>query len=103
MLDFQQLDAVVGQGVDVDALWRLEHISGNLSIGRSSFRQPLAAAADDESALVIAQRQALRRVADDIAKEIAVFQKCQVAAAQGTHRTELNMTICTVVNSRTFR
>jgi uncharacterized lipoprotein YmbA len=74
-LEFQQLDAVVGQGVDVDVLWRLEHRSGKSFVGRSSFRQPLAGAAADQPALVAAQRQALRRVATEIAKEIATYPK----------------------------
>lgn len=73
-LDFQQLDAVVGKGVDVDVLWRVEPRSDKAFVGRSSFRQPLAGAAADQPALVAAQRQALRRVAADIAKEIAVYQ-----------------------------
>jgi hypothetical protein len=72
-LDFQQLDAVVGQGVEVDVLWRIVHRSGKTIIGRSSFRQPLAGAATDHPALVAAQRQALRRVAAEIAKEIAAY------------------------------
>jgi hypothetical protein len=74
-LDFQQLDAIVGQGVDVDVLWRLEHRSGKSLVGRSSFRQPLASAATDTPALVTAQRQALRRIAAEIAKEIAAYPK----------------------------
>jgi len=71
MLEFQQLDAVIGQGADVDVLWRVECRSGKAFVGRSSFRQPLAGAATDYPALVAAQRQALRRVAAEIAKEIA--------------------------------
>lgn len=74
-LDFQQLDAVVGKGVDVDVLWRLEHRSGKSIVGRSNFRQPLAGATTDTPALVAAQRQALRQVAAEIAKEIAVYPK----------------------------
>lgn len=74
-LDFQQLDAVVGKGVDVDVLWRLEHRSGQSIVGRSNFRQPLAGAATDTPALVAAQRQALRHIAAEIAKGIATFPK----------------------------
>jgi len=74
-LDFQQLDAIIGKGVDVDVLWRLEHRNGKFILGRSSFRQPLAGAATDQPALVAAQRQALRRVAAEIAKEIAAYPK----------------------------
>ena len=78
-LEFQQLDAVIGKGVDVDVLWRLEHRSGNTIVGRSSFRQPLEDMAATHAApvaiLVAAQRQALRRVAAEIAKEIAAFPK----------------------------
>ena len=74
-LDFQQLDAVVGQGANIDVLWRLEHRSGKTLVGRSSFRQPVAGAATDTHALVAAQRQALRRVAAEIALEIAGYPK----------------------------
>ena len=74
-LDFQQLDIVVGKGVDVDVLWRLEHRSGKSLFGRSNFRQPLAGAASDTPALFAAQRLALRQVAAEIAKEIAGFPK----------------------------
>ncbi len=72
-LDFQQFDAVVGQGVDVDVLWRIEHRSGKSIVGRSSFRQPLSGAANDIPTVVSAQRQALRRVATEIAKDIAAL------------------------------
>jgi uncharacterized protein len=72
-LEFQQLDAVVGKGADVDVLWRLEHRSGKSVVGRSSFRQPLEGMAGDQPAVVAAQRQALRRVATEIAREIAAF------------------------------
>jgi uncharacterized lipoprotein YmbA len=72
-LDFQQLDAIIGQGVDVDVLWRLEPRSGKSLVGRSSFRQALSGAATDQPALVAAQRQALRRVAAEIAKEVAAY------------------------------
>ena len=74
-LDFLQLDAVAGKGVDVDVLWRLEHRSGKSLVGRSSFRQPLAGVATDTPALVAAQRQAVRHVAAEIAKEIAAYPK----------------------------
>ena len=74
-LDFQQLDAVIGQGVNVDVLWRIEHRSGKVLVGRSSFRQPLAGAATDTAALVAAQRQALRRIATEIGKEIPGYPK----------------------------
>ena len=70
-LDVQRLEAVVGQGVDVDVLWRLKHRGGNAIVGRSSFRQPLEGAAADDPTLVVAQRQALRHVAVEIARAIA--------------------------------
>jgi uncharacterized protein len=73
VLDVQRLDAVAGQGADVDVLWRLEHRSGTSAIGRSSFRQPLDGAAADYRVLIVAQRRALRRVAAEIAKEIVVY------------------------------
>ncbi|SDY85594.1 hypothetical protein SAMN04515617_12523 [Collimonas sp. OK242] len=75
MLDFQQLDAVAGQGVDVDVLWRVEHRSGSAIVGRSSFRQPVAGTAADYPTLVAAQRQAMRRVATEIAQDIAAYQR----------------------------
>lgn len=74
-LDFQKLDAVVGQGVDVDVLWRLEHRGGGTVVGRSSFRQPLTGAAGDRLALVTTHRQALQRVVAEIAKEIAAYRQ----------------------------
>jgi len=74
-LDFQQLDAVAGRGADVDVLWRLKHRSGEVFAGRSSFRQPAKGAASDHPTLVAAQRQALRRIAAEIAKQIAAFPK----------------------------
>lgn len=74
-LDFQQLDAVVGQGVDVDVLWRIEPRSGPSFVGRSSLRQPLEGSVVDTPALVTAQRQVLRRVAAEIATEIAAYPK----------------------------
>lgn len=72
-LDFQQLDAVAERGADVDVLWRLKHRSGEVFAGRSSFRQPAEGAASDHPTLVAAQRQALRRIAAEIAKQIAAF------------------------------
>jgi len=75
VLDFQQLDAIVGKGVDVDVLWRIEPLGGKAFVGRSSFRQPLAESAADTSALVATQRQALRHVAAEIAMGIAAYQK----------------------------
>ena len=63
------------QGVDVDVLWRVEPRGGKTFVGRSSFRQPLAGPTTDQPALVAAQRQALRRVAAEIAKEIATYPK----------------------------
>jgi len=70
-LDFQQLDAVVGQGVDVDVLWRLEHRNGTSFVGRSSFRQPLTGLATEQTALIPTHRSAVRHVSSDIAKKIA--------------------------------
>lgn len=102
-LDFQQLDAIIGQGAEVDVLWRLEHRSGNVSVGRSSFMQRTAEEAGGQPALITAQREALRRVAADIANEITVYQKCRGDVANGNNRTENNLALCTVVNSTAFR
>lgn len=74
-LDFQQLDAVSGQGTDVDVLWRIEVRGGKAIVGRSTFRQPQAAATTDLESLVATQRQALRRVATEIAREIGAHSK----------------------------
>lgn len=71
MLDIQQLEAIAGEGVDVDVLWRLEDRGGKILVGRSTFRQPLDGAATGELGLVAAQQKALRRVAVEIAKAIA--------------------------------
>ena len=75
MLDFQQLDAIVGEGADVDVFWCLKHRGGRTFIGHSSFRQPVVHTANDYAALIAAQRQALRRVTAEIAMKIAVFQE----------------------------
>ena len=69
-LDVQRLDAVEGQGADIDLLWFLESRRGQLSVGRSTLREPLAAAGGDPAVLVAAMRRALGRVAADIAAEI---------------------------------
>ena len=69
-LDVQRLDAVEGQGADIDVMWFLESRQGKVSVGRSTLREPLAAADGDPAALVAAQRRALGRVAADIAAEI---------------------------------
>ena len=74
-LDFQQLDTVVGTGVDIDVIWRVEPHTGDSFVGRSSFRQPLAGPATDIPALVSTERLALRRVATEITKAIALYQK----------------------------
>lgn len=70
-LDFQRLEAVPDQGVDVDVLWRIEQRDGMVYVGRSSFRQPVSGEAVDPLVLVAAQRQDLRRVAAGIARVIA--------------------------------
>lgn len=75
VMNVQQLDAVAGRGADVDVLWRVEPRGGRSLIGRSSFRQPTAGGATDHASLVAAQRQGLRRVAAEIAKEIAAYPK----------------------------
>jgi len=74
-LDFQQLDAIVGEGADVDVFWCLKHRGGRIFIGHSSFRQPLVRTANDYAALITAQRKALRHVAAEIAMKIAVYQE----------------------------
>ena len=73
VLDVQRLDAVAGQSVDVDVLWRLEHRSGKKLFGRSRLREPLTGAEGDYAIFVTGQRRALRRVADDIAQTIAAY------------------------------
>ena len=73
MLDVQRLDAVAGQGVDVDVLWRLKHRNGKVLFGRSRLWQPLEGAVDDYATLVAAQRKSLRRVAAEIAQTIAAY------------------------------
>ena len=69
-LDVQRLDAVEGQGADIDLLWFLESRQGQVSVGRSTLREPLAATGGDPAALVAAVRRALGRVAAEIAAEI---------------------------------
>ena len=69
-LDVQRLDAVEGQGADIDVMWFLESRQGQVSVGRSTLREPLAATGGDRAALVAALRRALGRVAADLAAEI---------------------------------
>lgn len=67
-LDVQRLDAVAGQGADIDILWRLEPRRGKAIIGRSTLREP--ASGTDPADLVSALRRGLGRVAADIAAAI---------------------------------
>lgn len=77
-LDFQRLEAVVGQGAEVDVLWRLEPRAGKAVVGRSTFRQQATGDASEETngvpEMVTTQRAALRRVASEIAQTIAARQ-----------------------------
>ncbi len=77
-LSIARLDAIPGQGVRLDAHWRLQARDGTVRNGRSAFDEPLAAseAHKDETgeapyvALVAAHSRALRRLAGDIAQNV---------------------------------
>ena len=73
-LDIQRLDAIAGQGVDVDILWLLEPRQGKVVVGRTTLRQPLpaagTAAGDGHLPFVEATREALLRVAREVAKTL---------------------------------
>lgn len=73
-LDVQRLDAIAGQGVDVDILWLLEPRQGKVLVGRTTLRQPLPAtitAADGHLPFVETTRAALLQVARDVAGALA--------------------------------
>lgn len=68
LLDVQRLEAVVGQGAQVDVVWHLLPRQGKPIFGRSVLRE--ASGSDDSEALVSAQRRALKAVASDIARQL---------------------------------
>ena len=69
ILDVQRLEAVEGEGAQVDVVWRLLPRQGTPSIGRSVLRE--ASESDDAEALVAAQRRAMKSVAADIAVKVS--------------------------------
>lgn len=68
LLDVQRLEAVAGQGAQVDVVWRLLPRQGKPIVGRSVLRE--ASLSDDSEALVAAQRRALKTVAVEIAQQL---------------------------------
>lgn len=73
MVDVQHLDVVLGQRVELDAVWRVERRNGPIVFGRSQLVQALTdkATADDYAAAVGAQRQVFGTLAKAIAAKIS--------------------------------
>lgn len=68
LIDVQRLEAIVGQGAQVDIMWRLISRQGKLITGRSNLRESIAT--HDTESLVSAQRRLLKAVAVEIAKSL---------------------------------
>lgn len=68
MLNVQRMEAVEGLGADIDIVWRLEPRTGMAVMGRSVVHEPTVGT--EAGILVLAQRRALSRVADEIAIQI---------------------------------
>lgn len=68
LLDVQRLEAVAGQGAQVDVVWRLLPRQGKPIVGRSVLRE--VSGSDEAEALVAAQRRALKAVAAEIAQQL---------------------------------
>lgn len=68
LLDVQRLEAVEGQGAQVDIVWRLVPRQGKPIFGRSTLRE--SSVSNEPEQLVAAQRRALKAVAEDIARQV---------------------------------
>jgi uncharacterized protein len=68
LLDVQRLDAIEGVGVDVDVLWFLSTRNSILRKGRTTLRLEFQKSTPFPTMLIEAQREALQRVAADIAE-----------------------------------
>lgn len=71
LLDVQRLEAINGQGAQVDIMWRLISRQGKLITGRSNLREAIASS--DTESLVSAQRRLLKAVAAEIAKNLKLM------------------------------
>lgn len=69
-LDIQRLDAIAGEGANLDVVWHLAARSGPPLVGRSTLSEAVGPADDDPGALVAAQRRVLRRAAGEVAAAI---------------------------------
>jgi uncharacterized lipoprotein YmbA len=72
VVDIQRLDVVSGQGVELDAVWRVEPRNGRAFFGRAMVREGLeaTAASDEYAAAIDAQRRAFHAMAESIAAAI---------------------------------
>jgi len=72
-VDVQHLEVVLGQRVELDAVWRVERRNGPTVFGRSQVVKGLTdkAIADDYAAAVEAERQVFGSLAKDIAAKIS--------------------------------
>ena len=72
-VDVQHLEVVLGQRVELDAVWRVERRNGPTVFGRSQVVKGLTdkATADDYAAAVEAERQVFGSLAKDIAAKIS--------------------------------
>ena len=80
-LDVQRFDATVS-GVDVDILWRLMPRSGLAKSGRCAVHEEVAKASEGEAPyadVVVAQRRALARIAQEIASAVQAMPETEPA------------------------
>jgi uncharacterized lipoprotein YmbA len=73
VVDVQHLEVVLGQRVELDAVWRVERRNGRPVFGRSQLVEGLSdkAAPDDHAAAVNAERKVFRTLAKNIAARIS--------------------------------
>ena len=74
-VDVQQLEVVLGQRVELDAVWRIQRRNAPPVFGRTLVVERLTgkATADDYAAAVDAERQVFGTLAKDIAAKISTF------------------------------
>ena len=81
-LDVQRFDATAS-GVDVDILWRLMPRTGLAKSGRGAVHEDVVKASEGElpyATVVAAQRQALARIAQEIASAVQTMPETEPAA-----------------------
>ncbi|HEX8989893.1 MAG TPA: PqiC family protein [Rhodocyclaceae bacterium] len=69
-VDVQRLEAVVGRGVELDAVWRVESRDGRTFFGRTRVWESVLPAADVHASMVASQRLAFLGLARRLAKEL---------------------------------